>query len=305
MLALVESFWSYGWILAATIGLVLIPGLAGGWRWACIGGALPALFVLYLRRHLPESPRYLAQTGHAAEARTMLREVGLAEDEIALATAPPPPEAPAASLWRGGFARRTALLWPLWFGSIFSFYGIVGWLPTLLAEQRGMTGSFGYILLSNLAALPGALAASWMLRHWGRKPTMAVSLVGAAAGALLYWLPVAGLVPLDSNATGVWLVACGAAICFFSRGLGGATYTYTAEMYPTRMRARGVGMAASVGRFGGAFGPYATGLWMGAGILGGAAGLFALYAGILCALALFVLLFGEETRGKALEEIAT
>ncbi|HMA37740.1 MAG TPA: MFS transporter, partial [Chloroflexia bacterium] len=128
MLVLVESFWAYGWIAAAAVGLLLIPGLAGGWRWACALGALPALYVFYLRRHLPESPRYLARRGRTAEARALLVAAGLDAAEIALATAPLPATAPVNSLWRQGFARRTLMLWLVWFGAIFSFYGIVGWL---------------------------------------------------------------------------------------------------------------------------------------------------------------------------------
>lgn len=54
MVVLLESFWAYGWILAALIGFLVIPQY--GWRVAFLIGALPALYVLVLRRGLPERP---------------------------------------------------------------------------------------------------------------------------------------------------------------------------------------------------------------------------------------------------------
>jgi MFS transporter, putative metabolite:H+ symporter len=67
LVVLLESFWAYGWVLAAVIGYLVIPEL--GWRIAFVIGALPALYVLALRRYLPESPRYLPRRTCAARAR--------------------------------------------------------------------------------------------------------------------------------------------------------------------------------------------------------------------------------------------
>jgi putative MFS transporter len=303
MLVLLESFWAYGWIAAAAIGLLLIPGLPGGWRWAFALGALPALYVFFLRRSLPESPRYLAASGQTAAAQAALAEAGMAGTAL---TPAPSPAAPAAggSIWQGVLARRTLMLWVLWFGMVFSYYGIFSWLPTLLADQQGLTTSFQYVLIITLAQVPGYFSAAWLVERWGRKPTLVTYLAGSALGALLFWLPGAGVLSLDAGATALWIIVWGSVISFFNLGAWGVIYTYTPELYPTRIRARGAGLAAAVGRLGGIIGPYVPGLWLAVAGLGGRAGLFALFAGVLLLIAGAVALLGEETRGRSLEEIA-
>jgi putative MFS transporter len=303
MLVLLESFWAYGWIAAAVIGLLLIPGVPGGWRWAFALGALPALYVFFLRRNLPESPRYLAATGQAAAAQAALAQAGMAAAEIA--PAPAPAARAAGSVWSGPLARRTLMLWVLWFGMVFSYYGIFSWLPTLLADQQGLTTSFQYVLIITLAQVPGYFSAAWLVERWGRKPTLVTYLVGSAIGALLFWLPGAGALTLDADMTALWIIVWGSVISFFNLGAWGVIYTYTPELYPTRIRGRGAGLAAAVGRLGGVIGPYVPGLWLPIAWLGGKAGLFALFAGVLFVIALAVAVLGEETRGRSLEEIAS
>src|SRR5881409_3827116 len=73
MILLLESFWAYGTILAGVVAITVLP--AFGWRWAFAVGALPALYVAYLRRALPESPRFLAEKGRAPEADAVVRRV--------------------------------------------------------------------------------------------------------------------------------------------------------------------------------------------------------------------------------------
>src|SRR5216683_2665110 len=72
-IVLLESFWAYGTILAGIVALVVLPQF--GWRGAFVVGALPALYVAYLRHALPESPRFLAEHGRAAEADAVVRRV--------------------------------------------------------------------------------------------------------------------------------------------------------------------------------------------------------------------------------------
>lgn len=300
MLALVESFWPLGGVLAAIIGLGLIAGEAGNWRWACAVGALPALYVVHLRRHLPESPRYLALIGQEAAARAALAAGAPGDPEIARATAPTLAPSPRLLLARP-WARRTLLLWGLWAGGLFGFYGISGWLPTLLGQQRPLAASFGDLALINLVSLFGTPVTAWLLPRWGRRPTLIAGLLGAALGAGLFWLPLGG--PGDPGLGQGWLLGCGVLIGFCARMVGGASYTYSAELYPTPLRGWGLGVAAAWGRLGAASGPYVAALWLSTPTLGGNAGLFALYAGIFGLCALGVGLFGEETRDRVLEEI--
>src|SRR5207244_1783502 len=109
-----ESFWAYGTILAGVVAITVLPNF--GWRWAFAIGALPALYVAYLRRALPESPRYLAEKGRAPEADAIVRRVERAGGGALLTLAPA--IAPTrsgrtriAELWRPAHARRTRRRW--------------------------------------------------------------------------------------------------------------------------------------------------------------------------------------------------
>ncbi len=299
MIVLLESFWAYGWILAAVIGYLVIPEL--GWRIAFIIGALPALYTLVLRRSLPESPRYLLRRGCPEEAREAAAGLGVEEVREADSRV----ERPAAgvglkALWSGRFARRTAMLWVLWFGMVFSYYGIFTWLPQILATEAGygLARSFGFVLLITLAQVPGYFSAAYLVEKWGRKATLVVYLLGSAAVALLF-----GLRGLGAEASAAELLLWGSLVSFFNLGAWGVLYSYTPELYPTRARGSGAGWAAGVGRLGGVAGPYLVGAMLGGWGLGPGA-VFTVFATVLFVISLDVLLLGEETKGRALEDIS-
>lgn len=69
-------------------------------------------------------------------------------------------------LWSGIFARRTLMLWLIWFGIVFSYYGIFTWLPSLLVKEGyTIVQSFEYVLVMILAQLPGYIAAAWLVEN--------------------------------------------------------------------------------------------------------------------------------------------
>jgi MFS transporter, putative metabolite:H+ symporter len=295
MIVLLESFWAYGTILAGIVAITVLPSY--GWRWAFAVGALPALYVAYLRRALPESPRYLAERGRAPEADAIVRRVERAGGGALLALAPA--VAPArggrtrlADLWSRRYARRTAMLWILWFGVVLTYYGIFLWIPTLLvarglAEVRGNV----FFFLSTFAQVPGYFSAAWLVERWGRKPTLVAYLLGTAIAAFLF----------GNSGTGTDAFAWAALLSFFNLGAWGVVYSYTPELYPTAVRATGAGVAAAVGRVGGIIGPYLTPVLV---PLIAQSGTFGLFMVLLVITAAAVALLGEETRGRSLEEIA-
>jgi MFS transporter, putative metabolite:H+ symporter len=302
LVVLLESFWAYGWVLAAIVGYLVIPEF--GWRIAFLIGALPALYVLILRRHLPESPRYLLRRGKRTEALEAAERLGVATGGLATG-AEAPDESPGGrslgirQLWAPSYSRRTAMLWVLWFGMVFSYYGIFTWLPQLLATSGyDLVRSFGYVLLITLAQIPGYFSAAYLVERWGRKPTLVVYLLACAIATLFF-----GLRGFDAQATGAELVLWGSLVSFFNLGAWGVVYGYTPELYPTVVRGSGSGWAAGVGRIGGIAGPYLVGLMLGVWQLGVLA-VFSMFAGVLLIIAADVWLLGEETRGRALEEIA-
>lgn len=303
MIVLLESFWAYGWILAAVIGYLVIPQF--GWRVAFLIGALPALYTLVLRRSLPESPRYLLRRGRREQAREVAAKLGVAGEELGGREDDSGSDGRAAGsglavLWSGRFARRTAMLWVLWFGMVFSYYGIFTWLPQILATEAGygLARSFGFVLLITLAQVPGYFSAAYLVERWGRKATLVVYLLGSAVVALLF-----GLRGLGAEASAVEILLWGSLVSFFNLGAWGVLYGYTPELYPTRARGSGAGWAAGVGRLGGVAGPYLVGAMLGGWGLGPGA-VFTIFAAVLLVIALDVAVLGEETRGRTLEEIS-
>jgi len=303
MLVILESFWAWGWIMAAVIGLLVVPWVGdAGWRVAFIAGAAPALYAVFLRRAVPESPRWLAANGRHDDAARVVRELegaaGLAPVELIPERAMPGRHRPASEqfrrLWSAALARRTFVLWVLWFGITFSYYGVFIWLPQLLVD-RGLSTvrSFEYVLITTLAQVPGYFSAAWLVERWGRRPTLVTYLLGSAVSALL--LGRAG----DDPTLLIW--SC--LLSFFNLGAWGVVYTYTPEQYPTEMRAFGAGSAASFGRLGGIIAPYLT-PWLMSSAGFGQPAVFTVFMAVFAATGLVVLLLGEETRGRALEEIA-
>jgi putative MFS transporter len=295
MIVLLESFWAYGTILAGLVALFVLPQF--GWRGAFVVAALPALYVAYLRSALPESPRYLAERGRSAEADAVVRRVeragGAALLTLGAAVAPARSgRTSIAELWKPAYARRTAMLWILWFGIVFTYYGIFLYVPSLLAA-RGLSEvrSNEFFFFSTLAQVPGYFSAAWLVERWGRKPTLVAYLIGTAAAALLF----------GTSETGTIAFIALALLSFFNLGAWGVVYTYSPELYPTAVRATGAGVAAAVGRLGGIIGPFLTPVLV---PTLGQSGVFILFMAVLLVTAVSVWLLAEETKGRSLEEIS-
>ena len=295
MIVLLESFWAYGTLAAGLIALFVLPQF--GWRGAFLVAALPALYVAYLRSALPESPRYLAERGRSAEADAIVRRVERASGGalLTLGAAIAPMRSGRTSisqLWSPAYARRTAMLWILWFGITFTYYGIFLYVPSLLAA-RGLSEvrSNEFFFLSTIAQIPGYFSAAWLVERWGRKPTLVTYLLGTAAAAFLF----------GNAGTGTDAFVYAALLSFFNLGAWAIVYTYSPELYPTAIRATGAGIAAAVGRLGGIIGPFLTPVLV---PTLGQSGVFALFMVLLVVTALNVWALAEETKGRSLEEIA-
>ena len=295
MIVLLESFWAYGTLAAGLVALFVLPQF--GWRGAFLVAALPALYVAYLRSALPESPRYLAERGRNAEADAIVRRVERAGGGalLTLGAAVAPARSGRTSLtelWKPAYARRTAMLWILWFGITFTYYGIFLYVPSLLAA-RGLSEvrSNEFFFLSTIAQIPGYFSAAWLVERWGRKPTLVAYLLGTAAAAFLF----------GNSGTGTDAFVYAALLSFFNLGAWGVVYTISPELYPTAVRGTGAGGAAAVGRIGGIIGPFLTPVLVPAL---GQSGVFAMFMILLVVTALNVSLLAEETRGRSLEDIA-
>ncbi len=295
-IVLLESFWGIGWLLAAIIAYLIIPRY--GWNIAFLIGALPALYVFKIWKSVPESVHYLLGKGKIEQAHQVVVEMekkaGLSPEEKMIA----PPvgkktKVSFADIWAPQFAKRTIMLWILWFGIVYSYYGIFTWLPSLMVGQ-GYTviKTFEYVLIMTLAQLPGYFAAAYLVDRIGRKATLSGFL--AASAICAYFFGQGG----SSSTVLMW----GSLMSFFNLGAWGVVYTYTPELYPTRIRALASGWAAAIGRVGGILAPTVVGYM----IIGndGFNHVFMMFAAVMLGVAVVVWLFGEETKGKSLQEIS-
>ncbi|MCL5264052.1 MAG: MFS transporter [Chloroflexi bacterium] len=299
LLVILESFWAYGWVLAALVGYLVIP--QSGWRIAFLIGAIPALYVFILRRSIPESPRFLMSKGRHEEAMAVVSQAEGQSTSLNAHAADGGAAAPASAsrtgfgeLWTGNLLRRTIMLWILWFGMVYSYYGIFTWLPSLLAKDFSLVKSFEFTLIITLAQIPGYFSAAYLVEKVGRKWTLASYLFLCAIAAYFY----------GQSHSAEELLTWGCLMSFFNLGAWGVIYTYTPELYPTRIRGTGAGFAAAFGRIGGILGPWVVGFLLAPAFGGTSALVFSMFAVFLLIIAADVALLGEETKGKTLEQIA-
>ncbi len=296
-IVLLESFWGLGWIAAACIAYFFIP--VYGWRMAFLIGALPALYVCLIRLHMPESVRYLLTRGRVDEARQIVlsleKQLHVPSALFTGETEPVPVVAKASfrELWKKPFMSRTIMLWLVWFGINFSYYGIFMWLPSLVFQQ-GFTvvKTFEYVLIMTLAQLPGYYCAAWLVDKIGRKYTLSAFLLFSGVASYFF----------GHASTAATLMMWGSVMSFFNLGAWGVLYTYTPEQYPTAIRALGSGWAAGFGRFGGMAAPMMVGVLLARSF--GFASVFYMFALVFAAVAVIVLSLGVESKQKDLESLS-
>ena len=297
-IVLLESFWGVGWIFAACIAYMFIP--VYGWHYAFIIGALPALYVFFIRLHMPESVRYLLSKGKVAEAQKIVNDLeeklgvkytGDFNANVKMAqTSTKKPS--LKDLWSSRYLPRTIMLWIVWFGIVYSYYGIFTWLPAIVYNQGfAFVKTFEYVLLMTFAQLPGYFCAAWLVDKWGRKYTLSFFLIMSGVASYFF----------GQATTAEMIIVCGCLMSFFNLGAWGVVYTYTPELYPTSIRAMGSGWAAGVGRIGGMAAPLAVGMLLQSG--SDMHTIFYMFATVFVIIAVAVFSLGVETKKKNLENI--
>ncbi|MDR1797617.1 MAG: MFS transporter [Clostridiales Family XIII bacterium] len=300
---ILESFWAWGWIASALVAYLAIPAL--GWRAAFFIGAVPAFFAAVLRFAVPESPRYLDAVGRHREADALVSkleaEAGMAEE-----AGPGGHDAPGekvtsdigmlkgiGALFSKEHRRATVVLWVIWFGINFGYYGFVLWMPSFFTKDFSIEESFRFTLIMSFAQLPGYFIAGLLIEKIGRRSVLTIFFAGTAFAAWLF-----GGVGVDSVAQ---IIVCGSLLYFFALGAWGCVYSYTPELYPTGIRGVGVGWAAAFGRVGAFIAPQLVPLlYSRLGEEAGFVGVFIVLTVVFLAVAAVVLLFGIETKGQAI-----
>ncbi len=300
MVVLLESFWAWGWIAAALIAYLLIP--VYGWRIGFFLGGIPALYAAYLRKNIPESPRYLEEKGRFKEADEIVvkmeQQAGVNNEKETIVNQPEGNKSRNITIFdlcSQAYIRRTFVLWILWLGINFGYYGFVLWTPTLLVGKGfSLVKGFEFTLIMSIAQLPGYYSAAYLIEKIGRKSVLVVYLAGTALSAYLF----------GQAASVTTVLVFGCLLYFFSLGAWGSVYAYTPEVYPTRVRGTGVGWAAAVGRIGAIAAPYIVGLvYETKGKQAGFTYVFLMLTIVFAFVAVVVALAGIETKGQTLDEI--
>lgn len=301
---LIDTFWAVGWLAAAIIAYFVIPTV--GWRWTFVIGALPAFFIFVIRRHLPESPRWLMSKGRVKEAEEIVKNIeqsliaqGLSipkvnlndikEDEIVVDQ-----KIGIASLFSKKYFKRSVMLCIVWFLGMFGYYGLFSWLPSLfVASGHTMVKSFFYVLVMQIAFVPNQFICAYLMDKIGRKILLVPNLVLSGVTTIAYgWA-------LGHGASSTTVMILGIFTSFFVSATWAVLFTYTPESYPTRIRATGVAFSSACSRIGSMLAP----IVIGSGLTSlGITGVFGIVAGSFVIAAFMVGIFGDETKGMILKD---
>lgn len=288
------GFFSFGYIAAGVLGWLVVPMGENGWRWALASTALPIVLLLWWRRSLPESPRWLERQGRVAEATAIVDAIeaqcGRTEQSL-----PPAPlaSAPAAAslslLIRPPLLRSTLVAVVLWGVIGCCYYAFMTWIPGLLvARGLTLTKSFGFTIAIYGAQVPGYFSAAWANDRIGRRNVIALYMAFGAAGALF----------LSAVQTPQGLLWASIMLSFALNGVYAGLYSYTPELFPTALRATAQGIATATSRIGAMLSPILVGALY--PVLG-FAGVFMAALVLLVSGMLAVLIAGPRTEGVTLD----
>src|ERR1700722_10332515 len=218
----VQSGWAIGWGLAAIGYAVLFSLLSSALAWRVMFwiGILPALFVVYIRRHVaePEVWRQAREKTDQSESRSQFLQI-----------------------FNPHIIRITALTSLMSIGLQGGYYAITTWLPTYLKLVRGLsvlsTGSYLYVVV--LGSFCGYLVSAYLTDRLGRKTTLLVFAVNALLAVWLYTC-----LPIDNH----FMLVLGFPLGFFASGSFSPVGAYFTELFPNRFRQSGQGFSFNLGR---------------------------------------------------------
>jgi MFS family permease len=238
-ISIMQSGWALGYILAALLAaLVLGSSVLGdqGWRLLFLIGVLPALFVWWIRRNVPES--YAWRSRRVSGGRSEKN--------------------PFVVIFGPTLRRRTLLLIALSAAVQFAYWGVFFWLPGFLARPledggagMGVVGSLGWIIPVQLGAYLGYLSFGFLADRFGRRRIF-----------ILFMLTAAVLVPIYGQMARhpFMLLLLGPVLGYVGHGYFSLFGGFIAELFPTVVRATGQGTTYNAGRLIAALAPYVIGV---------------------------------------------
>jgi putative MFS transporter len=297
---LYEMIFPLGLMATGQIGAWVVP--AYGWNAIFLLGGIPGLLITFLVSRLPESPRWLISKGRIQEAEAIVEKIEAStKQRVPIATTSS--IASTSSLMQRGrwsellskvYRGRTLIVWTLWASAFFIANSLNNWMPSLYntVYHLSLRQSLRAASMTNVAQVAVLLVCAFTIDRIGRRNwTVAAFLLG---GGMLALLGVLGA----QNVLSVMILGT------LGYGMIGSVnavlYLYTPEIYPTRMRAIGTGLATSWLRIASAVGPALVGFMVDTK---GTHSVFLMFAGtsVIGAIAATCMV---ETSDRRLEEIA-
>jgi putative MFS transporter len=275
-----------------------------GWRWVVAIGAIGALVVWFLRRAIPESPRWLLTHGRLAEADRITTQI---EAKVLADRNGEPLPRPAdhdvddlsargsfGEIWQPPYRGRTIMLMVFQFFQTFGFYGFAAWVPTLIAKQVGinLSGSLQYAFIVAIANPFGPLLAMSFADKCERKWQLVGSAVCIGVFGVLF----------SQQSTMDLLILFGVLITLSNNVLSYSFHSYQSELFPTRVRARAIGFTYSFSRISTVFASLIIGFFF--DYFSGTTGVFGLIAFAMLMVVLSIGIFGPRTSNLELEKIS-
>jgi MFS family permease len=268
----VQSGWAIGWGLAAllyTLSFSVLPESVA-WRALFWVGVIPAMLVLYIRKHVPE-PEVFARVRKDAES-------GHAKVSL-------------LAIFGPSLLKTTVLSALLCTGVQGGYYAITTWLPTFLKTERHLSvlNTGGYLMVIIVGSFCGYIAGAYMADRYGRRPNFFIFAILSGVIAYLY---------TELALSDTQMLVLGFPLGFAASGIFGGMGAYLTELFPSAVRATGQGFAYNFGRGIGALFPSLVGYLSKTVGLAAAIGMFAAGAYAVVLIAAFLL---PETKGRALE----
>jgi MFS family permease len=310
------SFW-LGAALGAALSLVLLDprilGAALGWRVCFLLGAAFAAVILLVRRHVPESPRWLLSHGRAKEADTIVRQIEVQIEERVGMLAPATRETqyaagPGVALSEIArvlfveYRQRSLVALALMVAQAFFYNAIFFTYALVLGRFYGVPGERValYIFPFALGNVLGPMLLGPLFDSIGRRRMIGATYILSGAGlALTGWAFVAGW--LDARS----LTLCWSAVFFLASAAASSAYLTVSEIFPLEMRALAIAVFYAIGTgIGGVVAPVLLGVLIQTGSRSSVAQGWGFGAVLMVGAGVLALAFGVDAERKALEDIA-
>ncbi|HUG51021.1 MAG TPA: MFS transporter [Terrimesophilobacter sp.] len=238
--SLVQSGFPLGAVLAAAFATVLLPLI--GWRFLFLVAAFPAILLVFLRRHLRETPQFqienqirkLRKAGQTEEASALATTYGLSSSKLST---------PIVAIFQGRALRPTIVLSLAWIANWFGIltFSILGTSVLTLGKDISFSNALLYTVIINLVGFAGYLVHGWAGDRIGRRNVIGIGwlIAGVMFAIMLLW------------AEGTTAVVVTYAIgMFFLIGPYAALLFYNGESYDTNCRATGVNFLNAMSQVG-------------------------------------------------------